>query len=116
MRFLFCAFRLPGSTDEIESPRVLRTYCFAPSNSTAYSTVSAVNGPLVIVDKVRNAQFNEIVSLTLPNGDVRSGQILEVSGSKAIVQVKFCSCARIVSSLKFGIAYHAGRCAPSVRT
>lgn len=58
------------------------------SNYTAYSTVSAVNGPLVIVDKVRNAQFNEIVSLTLPNGDVRSGQILEVAGSKAVVQVK----------------------------
>jgi V-type H+-transporting ATPase subunit B len=42
---------------------------------------------LVIVDKVRNAMFNEIVSLTLPNGDKRSGQVLEVQGSKAIVQV-----------------------------
>lgn len=31
--------------------------------------------------------FNEIVSLTLPDGSNRRGQVLEVSGSKAIVQV-----------------------------
>ena len=31
--------------------------------------------------------YNEIVQLTLPDGTVRGGQVLEISGTKAIVQV-----------------------------
>ena len=46
-----------------------------------------MNGPLVILDNVKFPKFAEIVNLTLPDGSVRSGQILEVSGSKAVVQV-----------------------------
>ncbi len=53
----------------------------------AYKTVVGVNGPLVILDNVKFPKFAEIVNLTLPDGSVRSGQILEVSGSKAVVQV-----------------------------
>lgn len=34
------------------------------------------------------AQYAEIVNFTLPNGTTRSGQVLEVMGSKAIVQVR----------------------------
>ncbi|KAH0615699.1 hypothetical protein JD844_026019 [Phrynosoma platyrhinos] len=37
--------------------------------------------------KPRFAQYAEIVNFTLPNGTQRSGQVLEVAGSKAIVQV-----------------------------
>lgn len=33
-------------------------------------------------------KFAEIVNLTLPNGTKRQGQVLEVSGNKAVVQVK----------------------------
>lgn len=53
----------------------------------AYKTVVGVNGPLVILDNVKFPKFAEIVNLTLPDGSIRSGQILEVSGSKAVVQV-----------------------------
>lgn len=52
-----------------------------------YRTVAGVNGPLVILDQVKNAQFSEIVELTLPDGTKRAGQVLEVSGKKAVVQV-----------------------------
>ncbi|KAL1405123.1 V-type proton ATPase subunit B [Vanrija pseudolonga] len=52
-----------------------------------YRTVSAVNGPLVVLDNVSFPSYNEIVQLTLPDGSVRGGQVLEVSGKKAIVQV-----------------------------
>ncbi|ESO04209.1 hypothetical protein HELRODRAFT_156985 [Helobdella robusta] len=52
-----------------------------------YKTVSAVNGPLVIVENVKFPKFSEIVKLTLNNGDVRHGQVLEIVGSKAVVQV-----------------------------
>ncbi|KAK3538088.1 hypothetical protein QTP70_029180 [Hemibagrus guttatus] len=53
----------------------------------AYSTVSGVNGPLVILDNVKFPRYAEIVHLTLPDGTKRSGQVLEVMGSKAVVQV-----------------------------
>ncbi|RSH86225.1 Vacuolar ATP synthase subunit B [Apiotrichum porosum] len=52
-----------------------------------YRTVSAVNGPLVVLDNVSFPSYNEIVQLTLPDGTTRGGQVLEVSGKKAIVQV-----------------------------
>jgi V-type H+-transporting ATPase subunit B len=49
--------------------------------------VSGVNGPLVILDDVKFPKYAEIVELHLPDGTSRSGQVLEVSGSKAVVQV-----------------------------
>lgn len=52
-----------------------------------YKTVSGVNGPLVILDDVKFPKFAEIVQLRLADGSIRSGQVLEVSGSKAVVQV-----------------------------
>jgi len=52
-----------------------------------YNTVGGVNGPLVILDNVKNPRYNEIVTLTLPDGTQRSGQVLETRGSRAVVQV-----------------------------
>ncbi|KAK1922177.1 putative vacuolar ATP synthase [Papiliotrema laurentii] len=52
-----------------------------------YRTVAAVNGPLVVLENVSFPSYNEIVQLTLPDGSVRGGQVLEVSGNKAVVQV-----------------------------
>jgi V-type H+-transporting ATPase subunit B len=56
--------------------------------SSDYKTVSGVNGPLVILDDVKFPKFAEIVDLHLADGTKRSGQVLEVSGSKAVVQVR----------------------------
>lgn len=53
----------------------------------AYKTVSGVNGPLVILDDVKFPKFDEIVRLTLADGSQRTGQVLEVCGKRAIVQV-----------------------------
>jgi len=64
---------------------VTRDYISQPR--LTYQTVSGVNGPLVILDKVKYAKYAEIVTLTLADGTERSGQVLEVSGDKAIVQV-----------------------------
>uniref|UniRef100_A0A8C9RVG0 V-type proton ATPase subunit B, brain isoform n=1 Tax=Scleropages formosus TaxID=113540 RepID=A0A8C9RVG0_SCLFO len=63
------------SRDYISQPRL------------TYKTVSGVNGPLVILDQVKFPRYAEIVHLTLPDGTRRSGQVLEVTGSKAVVQV-----------------------------
>ena len=52
-----------------------------------YRTVCGVNGPLVILDNVKFPKFAEIVHLTLPDGSKRTGQVLEIAGNKAVVQV-----------------------------
>lgn len=53
----------------------------------SYNTVSGINGPLVILENVKFPRFSEIVDLTLPDGSTRAGQVLEVRGDRAIVQV-----------------------------
>ncbi|KAJ5125570.1 V-type ATPase [Penicillium atrosanguineum] len=52
-----------------------------------YNTIGGINGPLVVLDNVKFPRYNEIVSLTLPDGTERSGQVLEARGSRAVVQV-----------------------------
>lgn len=42
----------------------------------------------VVLDNVKFPAFGEIVTLTLPDGSKRGGQVLEVVGKKAIVQVR----------------------------
>lgn len=70
---------------ELNSKAAVQNYNIEPRLD--YRTVSAINGPLVVLDNVKFPSFNEIVSLTLPDGTRRGGQVLEVSGSKAVVQV-----------------------------
>merc|ERR1712048_257344 len=70
---------------QVHKAAVTRDYIVKPR--IEYNTVKGVNGPLVILDNVKNPQFAEIVDLTLGNGESRRGQVLEVSGNKAIVQV-----------------------------
>ena len=72
-----------GMHDQIAALK--RDYIAQPR--ITYRTVSGVNGPLVILDRVKFPKFAEIVNLTLPDGSQRAGQVLEVSGSKAVVQV-----------------------------
>ncbi|KAJ5217728.1 P-loop containing nucleoside triphosphate hydrolase protein [Penicillium citrinum] len=52
-----------------------------------YNTIGGINGPLVVLDNVKFPRFNEIVTLTLPDGTERSGQVLEARGERAVVQV-----------------------------
>uniref|UniRef100_W5NCK6 Vacuolar proton pump subunit B n=1 Tax=Lepisosteus oculatus TaxID=7918 RepID=W5NCK6_LEPOC len=72
-----------GAREHVQA--VTRDYISQPR--LTYKTVSGVNGPLVILDQVKFPRYAEIVHLTLPDGTRRSGQVLEVSGSKAVVQV-----------------------------
>ncbi|OON13414.1 ATP synthase alpha/beta family, nucleotide-binding domain protein [Opisthorchis viverrini] len=66
-------------------------HCYGVLSGTpvvaAYRTVSGVNGPLVILGDVKFPKYAEIVRLTLADGTQRTGQVLEVSGKKAVVQV-----------------------------
>ena len=52
-----------------------------------YRTIAGVQGPLVILENVKSPKFAEIVNLSLGNGEERVGQVLEISGNKAVVQI-----------------------------
>lgn len=60
---------------------------FAMQPRISYKTVVGVNGPLVILDNVKFPKYAEIVELRLGDGSARIGQVLEVCGSQAVVQV-----------------------------
>jgi len=74
-----------SAVHKVHAAAVVRDYISQPR--ITYKTVVGVNGPLVILDNVKFPKYAEIVNLTLPDGTQRSGQVLEVSGSKAVVQV-----------------------------
>jgi V/A-type H+-transporting ATPase subunit B len=50
-------------------------------------TVSYVSGPLIFVQNVKGVSFGEIVSIILPGGEQRTGQVLEISDKLVVVQV-----------------------------
>lgn len=53
----------------------------------SYKTVSQISGPLLFVEKVENAAYNELVEITLENGEKRTGQVLDTSRGLSVVQV-----------------------------
>lgn len=46
-----------------------------------------INGPLVVLDNVENASFDELVTIHLDNGSQRLGRIVQIEGKKVIIQV-----------------------------
>lgn len=52
-----------------------------------YKTISRVAGPLVVVEKIGNAAYNEVVRIRLQNGETRLGQVLESTDKYAVVQI-----------------------------
>ncbi|MCX7832200.1 MAG: V-type ATP synthase subunit B [Actinobacteria bacterium] len=52
-----------------------------------YQTINYVTGPLVFIENVRGAAYNEMVRLILPDGTKRTGQVLECTEDYAVIQV-----------------------------
>lgn len=52
-----------------------------------YTTITEVNGPLIIVNKITDVKYDELVEIELSDGEKRRGQVLEVSEDRAIVQM-----------------------------
>ena len=50
-------------------------------------TVTYVSGPLIFVQSVKGVTYGEIVQITLPNGEERTGQVLDISKDLAVIQV-----------------------------
>ena len=52
-----------------------------------YLGLSAINGPLVVLEGVQGASFDEIVEMTVNGTEKKLGRIVEVYEDKAIIQV-----------------------------
>ncbi|MDP2873191.1 MAG: V-type ATP synthase subunit B [Bacillota bacterium] len=52
-----------------------------------YRTISEISGPLMVVEKVGEAKFDELVEVELASGEVRRGKVLEAQQSSALVQL-----------------------------
>lgn len=52
-----------------------------------YRTVTEVVGPLMVVEGVEGVKYDELVEIELQTNEIRRGKVLEVNGSKAMVQL-----------------------------
>lgn len=55
--------------------------------SLQYVGLSEINGPLVVLDDVENASFDEMVEIVLKDGRTRMGRIVEIEGKRCVIQV-----------------------------
>ncbi len=54
---------------------------------TEYTTIREIAGPLVLLENVDHATYEELVEVELPNGEQRRGKVLEVNRDRVLVQV-----------------------------
>ena len=52
-----------------------------------YVGVSEINGSLVVLDGVKGASFEEIVTIKLADGTARQGRVVQIEGERIVVQV-----------------------------
>lgn len=52
-----------------------------------YLGLSEINGPLVVLEGVKNASYEEIVEIKVDNKEKRLGRIVEIYEDKAVIQV-----------------------------
>jgi len=57
------------------------------SSSIEYTKIAEIKGPLIIVDEITKASFDELVEIETAEGEIRLGRVLEVRNGKAVVQV-----------------------------
>lgn len=80
---------------------------------TWYKTIQEIAGPLVIVKKVKDVTYDEIVELEDADGIIKRGRVLEVNDDTAVVQLftttegldeKNCKVHFIGKTLHFGVS------------
>lgn len=55
--------------------------------SLEYVGLKEINGPLIVLDGVENVSFEEVVDIALDDGSHRTGRVVEIDGTRAIIQV-----------------------------
>ena len=78
-----------------------------------YNTIKEIAGPLVVVEKVPQVAFEEIVEIRDSKGNIRQGRVLEAGKDTAVVQlftstdgldVESAEIAFLGETLKFGVS------------
>ena len=54
---------------------------------TQHIGLTQINGSLVVLDGVRDAAYEEVVTLTLKDGSTRTGRVIALHGETAVIQV-----------------------------
>ena len=52
-----------------------------------YQTIREISGPLLLVEEVEGAKYEELVEVQLPSMETRTGRVLEVDYDKALIQL-----------------------------
>ncbi|MFQ5735305.1 MAG: V-type ATP synthase subunit B [Thermodesulfobacteriota bacterium] len=52
-----------------------------------YRTITSITGPLVFVERIKGGGLGEMCAIRMPGGERRTGQILQLMGDNAVVQV-----------------------------
>ncbi len=52
-----------------------------------YKTLKEVAGPILIIDKVSDVKYEELVEVELADGSIRRGRVLEITDTQAVVQM-----------------------------
>lgn len=52
-----------------------------------YKTIKEIIGPLLLVENVENAHYDELVSVLLQDGSTRRGKVIMVENDKAVIQL-----------------------------
>jgi len=52
-----------------------------------YKTLREIAGPLILIEGVENAKYEELVEVKTQDGEIRMGKILEINEDKALVQM-----------------------------
>jgi V/A-type H+-transporting ATPase subunit B len=52
-----------------------------------YRTISEIVGPLMVVEKVENVCYDEMVEVRTQSGEIRQGRVLEINENSAVVQL-----------------------------
>ncbi len=56
-------------------------------SSVEYTKIAEIKGPIIVVDGITKASFDELVEIETSEGEKRLGRVLEVGNGKAVVQI-----------------------------
>ncbi len=55
--------------------------------NASYRSIRSIEGPILIIDKVKSPMYNELVKIKLDNNEEKLGQVIECSSDYAVVEI-----------------------------
>ncbi len=52
-----------------------------------YLGIKEINGPLIVVDGVKDVTFDEMAEVVLDSGEIRTGRVIRIDGDRAVLQM-----------------------------